>query len=184
MALDLEQPAARELLLQLLADADVLVDNFKLGTLERWGLGYEQNLKSQFSGLIHLTISGFGTDGPLAGYPGYDAAAQAFAGIMSANGEHNGEPLKLPMPVVDYATGLHACSAILMALFEKQRSGCGQHIDLSLFDVALTVTHPLSTIWMFTGDIPAPAGNVYAAIVRPIGLDLLFVIEVVVAVKT
>lgn len=169
LALDLSQPAAREVLLRLLEDADVLIDNFKLGTLERWGLGYEQNLKSRFPRLVHLTISGFGTVGPLAGYPGYDAVAQAFAGVMSVNGEPGGEPLKLPMPVVDYATGLYASSALLMALHERNRSGCGQHIDLSLFDVALTITHPLSTTWMFTGEVPAPTGNIYEAI-APYGL--------------
>lgn len=169
LALDLGQPAAREVLLRLLGDADVLIDNFKLGTLERWDLGYAQCLQERFPRLVHLTISGFGTTGPLAGYPGYDAVAQAFGGVMSVNGEPGGEPLKLPMPVVDYATGLYASSALLMALHERQRSGLGQHIDLSLYDVALTMTHPLSTTWMFTGQVPAPTGNVYAAI-APYGL--------------
>lgn len=169
LALDLSRPEGREVVLRLLQDADVLIDNFKLGTLERWGLGYEQHLQPRFPRLVHLTISGFGTSGPLAGYPGYDAVAQAFAGVMSVNGEPGGEPLKLPMPVVDYATGLYASSALLMALHERQRSGCGQHIDLSLFDVALTITHPLGTTWMFTGEVPAPTGNVYAAI-APYGL--------------
>lgn len=169
LALDLEHPAGREVLLRLLDDADVLVDNFKLGTLQRWGLGYDALLRERFPRLVHLTISGFGTAGPLAGYPGYDAVAQAFAGVMSVNGEPGGQALKLPMPVVDYATGLHASSALLMALHERQRSGRGQHIDLSLFDVALTITHPLSTTWMFTGAVPAPTGNVYAAI-SPYGM--------------
>ncbi|MCZ4315549.1 CoA transferase [Comamonadaceae bacterium G21597-S1] len=169
LALDFGQAAGREVLLRLLQDADVLIDNFKLGTLERWGLGYANDLQPRFPRLVHLTISGFGTRGPLAGYPGYDAVAQAFAGVMSVNGEPGGEPLKLPMPVVDYATGLYATSALLMALHERQRSGCGQHIDLSLFDVALTMTHPLSTTWMFTEEVPAPTGNVYAAI-APYGL--------------
>lgn len=169
LALDLAQQAGREVLIRLLEDADVLVDNFKLGTLERWGLGYGQFLEARFPRLVHLTISGFGTTGPLAGYPGYDAVAQAFAGVMSVNGEPGGDALKLPMPVVDYATGLYASSALLMALLERQRSGQGQHIDLALFDVALTITHPLSTTWMFTDEVPVPTGNVYAAI-APYGL--------------
>ena len=169
IALDQARAEGREVQLRLLEGADVLVDNFKLGTLERWGLGYEQMLKQRFPRLVHLSISGFGTSGPLAGYPGYDAVAQAFAGVMSVNGEPGGEPLKLPMPVVDYATGLYGSSALLMALLERERSGRGQHIDLSLFDVALTMTHPLSTTWMFTGEVPAPTGNVYAAI-SPYGL--------------
>jgi len=169
LALDLESTAGRDVLLRLLQDADVLIDNFKHGTLERWGLGYADTLSVRFPRLVHLTISGFGTSGPLAGYPGYDAAVQAFAGLMSVNGEPGGEPLKLPMPVVDLATGLHASSALLMALHERQRSGIGQHIDVSLFDVALTLTHPLSTTWMFTGSVPRPSGNVYAAI-SPYGM--------------
>lgn len=169
LALDLGQSAGREVLLRLLDGADVLIDNFKLGTLERWGLGYDSQLRARFPRLVHLTISGFGTTGPLAGYPGYDAVAQAFAGVMSVNGEPGGDALKLPMPVVDYATGLYASSALLLALHERQRSGLGQHIDLSLFDVALTMTHPLSTTWMVNGEVPVPTGNVYAAI-APYGL--------------
>jgi len=169
IGLDLAHPEGRKVLMRLLEGADVLVDNFKLGTLERWGLGYDTVLKDCFPRLVHLSISGFGTTGPLAGYPGYDAVAQAFAGVMSVNGEPGGEPLKLPIPVVDYATGLYGCSALLMALLERERSGQGQHVDLSLFDVALTITHPLSTTWMFTGEVPAPTGNVYAAI-APYGL--------------
>jgi formyl-CoA transferase len=145
IGLDLALPEGRDVLLRLLQDADVLIDNFKLGTLERWGLGYDGVLKDRFPRLVHLSISGFGITGPLAGYPGYDAVAQAFAGVMSVNGEPGGEPLKLPMPVVDQTTGLYASSALLMALLERERSGQGQHIDLSLFDVALTMTHPLST---------------------------------------
>ncbi|MFZ9087192.1 MAG: CaiB/BaiF CoA transferase family protein, partial [Steroidobacteraceae bacterium] len=169
IGLDLALPEGRDVLLRLLQDADVLIDNFKLGTLERWGLGYDGVLKDRFPRLVHLSISGFGITGPLAGYPGYDAVAQAFAGVMSVNGEPGGEPLKLPMPVVDQTTGLYASSALLMALLERERSGQGQHIDLSLFDVALTMTHPLSTTWMFTGKVPRPTGNVYAAI-APYGL--------------
>jgi len=169
LALDLTLPDARDVLLQLLEDADVLVDNFKLGTLERWGIGYEQLLRERFPRLVHLTISGFGTTGPLAGYPGYDSVVQAFAGLMSLNGEPGGQPLKMPMPMVDFATGLYGSSAVLMALHERERSGRGQHIDLSLFDVALTMGHPLSTTWMYDGKVPAPTGNVYAAI-APYGL--------------
>lgn len=168
IALDLSDPDGRKVLHALLRDADVLVDNFKTGTLEAWGLGRE-DLRARWPRLVHLSISGFGRCGPLAGYPGYDAAVQAFAGVMSVNGESGGHPLKLPVPMVDMATGLYAVSAIAMALLERQRSGLGQHIDLSLYDVALTVTHPLSTTWMFDQKVPRPSGNVYAAI-APYGI--------------
>ena len=169
IALDLSREDARAIVLRLLESADVLIDNFKLGTMEAWGLGYEATLARRFPRLVHCTISGFGTEGPLAGYPGYDAVVQGFAGIMSINGEPNREPLKTPFPVVDMATGLYASSAILMALVERERSGKGQHIDLSLYDVGLTLMHPISTTWTFDGKNPKASGNVYAAI-APYGI--------------
>lgn len=164
LALDLRQAAAREVVLRLLETADVLVDNFKAGTLEAWGLGYDAVLAPRFPRLVHLTISGYGHQGPLAGLPGYDAVAQAVSGLMSVNGETGGEALKLPFPLVDLSTGLYAGNAILMALLERGRSGRGQHIDVALYDVALTMTHPLSNAWQWNGQVPAPTGNFYAAL--------------------
>src|SRR5690606_21388178 len=105
MTLDLSQPAGQELLRHLLADADVLVENFKPGTLEKWGLGYD-TLSQQFPGLVHCRISGFGADGPLGGLPGYDACAQALCGLMSVNGDADGEATRVGLPVVDMVSGL------------------------------------------------------------------------------
>ena len=113
--LDLNQPQARQELLALLADADVLVENFKIGTMERWGLGWDA-LSLRFPRLIYCRVSGFGADGPLGGLPGYDAAIQALCGIMSVNGEadeRGGAPLRVGLPVVDMVTGLNAALGIL-----------------------------------------------------------------------
>ena len=164
LALDLRREPAREVVRRLLDGADVLVDNFKAGTLEAWGLGYEAVLRQRFPRLVHLSISGYGPTGPLAGQPGYDAVAQAMTGLLSVNGESGGAPLKLPLPLVDMTTGVYACAAIAMALLERTRSGLGQHIDVALYDVGLSMTHPLSTAWQFDGQTPRPVGNAYAAL--------------------
>jgi len=164
LALDLRLEPARQVLRRLLDSADVLVDNFKAGTLEAWGLGYEAVLRERFPRLVHLTISGYGPTGPLAGQPGYDAVAQAVTGLLSVNGENGGAPLKLPLPLVDMTTGVYACAAIAMALLERTRSGLGQHVDVALYDVGLSMTHPLSTAWQFDGQTPQPVGNAYAAL--------------------
>jgi len=141
MALDLTQEAGRELLLRLLETADVFIENFKTGTLERWGLGREE-LERRFPRLVHCRISGFGADGPLGGLPGYDAAIQASAGIMSVNGELGGEPLRVGLPVVDMVTGLNAVIGILMALQERASSGKGQFVEATLYDCGVSLLHP------------------------------------------
>src|SRR5919202_2961165 len=94
VALDLSKPQGHEVLFRLLADADVLIENFKTGTLERWGMGYEEMLKERFRRLIHCRVSGFGADGPLGGFPGYDAVVQGMAGLMSINGDPEGLPVR------------------------------------------------------------------------------------------
>ncbi|MEY3475415.1 MAG: hypothetical protein RL087_1873, partial [Pseudomonadota bacterium] len=127
--MDLTQPAERDALLALLAEADVLVENFKTGTMEKWGLGYEV-LRQRFPRLVYCRITGFGADGPLGGLPGYDAAIQALSGIMSVNGEPDhkgGEPLRVGLPVVDMVTGLNAALGVSFALIERQRSNRGQY---------------------------------------------------------
>src|SRR6185437_15548103 len=132
MALDLAKPEGRDVLFRLLEKADVLLENFKTGTLERWGMGYDAVLKAKFPRLIHCRVSGFGADGPLGGYPGYDAAIQAMSGLMSLNGEDGGEALRVGVPVVDMATGLNSTIAILLALTERARSGQGQFVEATL----------------------------------------------------
>lgn len=159
LALDLSRAEGREIVLRLLADADVLVENFKTGTLERWGLGYEQVLRERFPRLIHCRISGFGADGPLGGAPGYDAVAQAMSGLMSVNGDPASGPTRIGIPIVDLASGLNAVIGILLALNERQRSGAGQFIDISLFDTAVGLLHPHAANWFVSGQLPRLVGS-------------------------
>ncbi len=160
MTLDLAQPAGQELLRHLLADADVLVENFKPGTLEKWGLGFD-TLSKAFPGLVHCRVSGFGADGPLGGLPGYDACAQAMCGLMSVNGDADGEATRVGLPVVDMVTGLNAAVAVLLALNERTRSGLGQFLDITLYDCALSLLHPHAANFFYSGKVPGRSGNAH-----------------------
>lgn len=159
VALDLRKDAGREALLSLLESADVLVHNFKLGTLPKWGLGYDEVLSKRFPRLVQCTITGFGATGPLAGMAGYDVAVQGFVGLASINGEAGSDGTKIGLPLIDHATGLSAVNAILMALLERGHSGQGQHVGVSLYNTGLTMLHPAAAGWMATGKIPRPTGN-------------------------
>ncbi|MEO3999689.1 CoA transferase [Mesorhizobium sp. CAU 1732] len=160
MALDLAQPAGRELLLTLLEDADVFIENFKTGTLERWGLSHDE-LSRRFPRLVHCRVSGFGADGPLGGLPGYDAAIQASAGIMSVNGELGGKPLRVGLPVVDMVTGLNAVIGILMAINERAASGKGQFVETTLYDCGVSLLHPHLPNYYLSGKVAEPSGNAH-----------------------
>src|SRR5262249_23996546 len=132
VALDLAKSAGREVLLRLLADADVLVENFKPGSMERWGLAYEDVLSKRFPPLSHCRVSGLGAGGTLGGFLGYDAILQAMIGLMSINGTETSGPTRLANPIVDIATGFFSTIAILMALHEREKSGRGQLCDMTL----------------------------------------------------
>jgi crotonobetainyl-CoA:carnitine CoA-transferase CaiB-like acyl-CoA transferase len=160
MRLDLAGEAGREMLLGLLEGADVLIENFKTGTMEKWGLGYDE-LSRRFPRLVHCRVSGFGADGPLGGLAGYDAAVQAMAGIMSVNGEAGGEPLRVGLPVVDLVTGLNAAMGVLLALQERARSGKGQFVEASLYDCGLSLLHPHAANWFADGREPGLTGNAH-----------------------
>lgn len=160
MQLDLGTEDGRAVLLGLLESADVVIENFKTGTMEKWGIGYE-SLAKRFPRLIHCRVSGFGADGPLGGLPGYDAAVQALTGIMSVNGESGGDPLRVGLPVVDLVTGLNAALGILMALQERERSGKGQFVESSLFDCGLSLLHPHAANWFLDRKNPGLTGNAH-----------------------
>ena len=160
LTLDLSNDEGRQFFRSLLADADVLIENFKTGTLEKWGLGYE-TLKKEFPRLIHCRVSGFGADGPLGGMPGYDACAQAMCGLMSVNGEKETPPTRVGLPVVDMVTGLNATIAILMALHERHQSDLGQFLDITLFDCAISLLHPHAANYFGNGKIPQRSGNAH-----------------------
>ena len=159
IALDLSLGDGREVLLRLLGDADVLVENFRAGTMEKWGMGYAEVLEERFPRLIHCRITGFGADGPLGALPGYDAVVQAFSGLMSINGTADGGPVRMGIPVVDLGTGLIAGNAILMALIERQRSGRGQFLDITLFDCGVSLLHPHAANWFMSGETPRRIGD-------------------------
>jgi len=160
IALDLTTEPARDMLRALLADADVLVENFKPGTLEKWGFS-RASLEEAFPRLVHCRITGFGADGPLGGLPGYDACAQAMAGLMSVNGAAGGEPTRVGLPVVDMVTGLNAVIGIAFALFERERSGKGQFVDTTLYDCAVSLLHPHAANFFMSGRVPGRTGNAH-----------------------
>ncbi|MBF8744656.1 CoA transferase [Pseudomonas putida] len=160
LAVDLSHAQGKDVLIRLLQEADVLVENFKPGTLERWGLGYD-TLKTRFPGLIHCSITGFGADGPLGGLPGYDAVVQAMAGLMSVNGSQSSGPTRVGLPVVDLVTGLNALTGVLLALAERSRSGQGQHVDISLYDCGMSLLHPHVPNYLASGKLPKLTGNAH-----------------------
>ncbi|WP_028029528.1 CaiB/BaiF CoA transferase family protein [Gemmobacter nectariphilus] len=160
IAVDFSRPEGREILLALLESADVFLENFKTGTLEKWGIGREE-LRRRFPRLIHVRVSGFGEDGPYGGRPGYDAAIQALVGLMSVNGEAGGAPVRMGVPVVDMVTGLNAAIGCLLALQERARSGKGQFVEAALYDCGFSLMHPHLPNLYLGAPVPAPSGNAH-----------------------
>jgi crotonobetainyl-CoA:carnitine CoA-transferase CaiB-like acyl-CoA transferase len=159
MALDLSKQEAKDVLFRLLEGADVLMENYKPGSLEKWGLGYEEVLSKRFPKLVHCRISGFGGDGPYGGFPGYDGIIQAMVGHFSINGEPETGGVRIGIPMVDIGTGLFSSNAILMALLERERSGKGQYIDMTLYDCGLALMHPHVPNYFLSGKTPGLTGN-------------------------
>jgi crotonobetainyl-CoA:carnitine CoA-transferase CaiB-like acyl-CoA transferase len=151
IALDLRKKEAHGILFRLLEDADVLIENFNTGTLEKWGIGFQDVLQKQFPHLIHCRVTGFGSTGPYAGFPGYDAVAQATSGLLSVNGDPDRPPVRIGVPIVDLTTGMNAVIGILLALFERNTSGQGQSLEVSLYDTAISLIHPHAANWFLDG---------------------------------
>ena len=160
MALDLKHPRGREVLLRLAKRADVLTENFRRGTLEKFGLGYDA-LVSENPGLIYCAVSGFGRDGPLADNGGFDLIAQGFAGLMSITGEPGRPPVKTGNPVADINAGILAFGGILAAYIHKLKSGRGQLVDTSLMEAALQQAYWQAAIFFATGVPPGPTGSAH-----------------------
>jgi formyl-CoA transferase len=165
IALDLSKAEGRDVLLKLLDTTDVLIDNFKTGTMEKWGIGYADTLSKKFPRLVHARVSGFGEDGPLGGFPGYDAMVQASAGLVSVNGSAEGGQVRIGVPVVDLSTGMNATIGILMALYERNRSGKGQFVDATLYDSAIALHQPHAPNYFMAGLKPKLVGNSHASLV-------------------
>jgi crotonobetainyl-CoA:carnitine CoA-transferase CaiB-like acyl-CoA transferase len=158
IGLDLASEGGRAVLMRLLKEADVLIENFKPGTLDKWGIGNDV-LREKFPRLVHCRISGFGADGPRGGNPGYDAIIQAMTGMISATGSPQSGPMRIGVPVVDITTGLYATIGILMALSERQRSGQGQFLETTLYEAGLAVMHPHTANYFMHGKPPSLTGS-------------------------
>jgi crotonobetainyl-CoA:carnitine CoA-transferase CaiB-like acyl-CoA transferase len=161
LVLDLSRHDGRATLIQLLEGADVLVENFIPGAMQRWGLDYETELATRFPRLVYCSISGFGVDGPLGGLPGYDAIIQAMCGLMSINGDSASGPTRIGVPIVDHLTGYTALTGILLALFDRERTGLGQRVEATLFDTALSLLVPHAANWMYSNQTPALLGSAH-----------------------
>ena len=164
VTVDFKDPDGRRILDALLERADVLVENFQPGTLQRLGLDYA-SLAPRLPRLIYASISGYGHTGPLKDLPGYDAVAQAEGGLMSVTGDPNGPPYRLGLPIADLVAGLFAAQGVLLALLARAATGRGRHVDISMLDsVAGLLTYQAAN-YLATGDNPPRMGNAHASIV-------------------
>ncbi|WP_051362960.1 CaiB/BaiF CoA transferase family protein [Amycolatopsis thermoflava] len=163
ICLDLRTSQGHQVLERLLENTDVVVENFKAGTLARWGFSDERMLE-RHPRLIVCRITGFGADGPMGGMPGYDAITQAYGGLMSINGESEGPALRVGVPVVDMVTGIYAFSGILLALNARQRTGRGQVVDCTLVDTAVSLLHPHSASTLADGRVPVRTGSAHPTV--------------------
>jgi crotonobetainyl-CoA:carnitine CoA-transferase CaiB-like acyl-CoA transferase len=168
VTLDIASPAGREIARELAAKSDVLVENFKVGDLKRHGLDYA-TLAAAHPRLVYCSITGFGQDGPYRDRPGYDFMIQGLGGLMSVTGERDdfpgGGPQKVGVAVADLFTGMYATSGILAALFHRDRTGEGQHLDMALLDVQVAMLANLSSSFFVSGQAPKRMGNAHQNIV-------------------
>jgi len=163
VALDLKSREGGEALVRLIAAADVLVENFRPGSLAELGFGVHE-MTTLNPRLIYCSISGYGQNGPRAHLPGYDVVIQGEAGLMTVTGDAAGEPTRVGIAITDYLAGLYAIQGILLALVERQTSGQGQHVDIALFDSMLSVMRLPVGILLATGSDPVRLGNAHPSI--------------------
>jgi crotonobetainyl-CoA:carnitine CoA-transferase CaiB-like acyl-CoA transferase len=163
LALDLKQPGAPDVLRRLLERADVFIENFRPGSLDKLGFGYEQT-RAINPRLVHCSVSGYGKNGPRRHLSGYDPIVQAESGFMDITGPADGEPVRTGIAMTDYLAGLYAFSGILLALRDRDRTGQGQHIDIALYDSVLSTLSMPAGILQATGRNPKRMGNDHAAI--------------------
>jgi formyl-CoA transferase len=158
ITLNLKAPRARDILWRLLESADVLVENFRPGTLDRLGFGWDA-VRSRFPAVVYASISGYGADGPMGGRPGYDAVIQGEGGLMSVTGEEGGAPLKVGASLVDVLAGMTAFQGIVLALLRRARTGEGGRVDVSLLESLLPPLAYHNTAWLLAGQEPRRLGN-------------------------
>jgi crotonobetainyl-CoA:carnitine CoA-transferase CaiB-like acyl-CoA transferase len=164
VTLDFKHPEGRTLLEQLIGKADVLVENFRPGTLTRLGLDYDA-LASQYPRLVYCSISGFGHTGPRSKEPGYDAIMQAEGGLMSVTGTADGPPVRLGVAIVDIVSGMFAAYGIATALLAREKTGRGQEVDLAMLDATVALLTYQAGNYFASGRVPARLGNRHPSIV-------------------
>ncbi|MCV6626207.1 MAG: CoA transferase [Cellvibrionaceae bacterium] len=164
ITIDITQAEGQQLIKQLVGHCDVLIENYKVGGLKKYGLDYD-SLKAVNPKLVYCSITGFGQDGPYAQRAGYDFMIQGMGGLMSVTGEAEGAPQKVGVAVTDLFTGLYATIAIQGALLERERSGLGQHIDMALLDVQAAVLANQASNYLIGGLVPQRLGNAHPNIV-------------------
>ncbi len=164
LTLDLKQPEAKRILEQLLDRADVVVENFRPGTMDRLGLGYE-TMAARWPRIVYCSISGFGQTGPRRDQPGYDAVIQAEAGLMSVTGEADRPPLRLGVAIADIVSGMFAAQGIAIALLARARSGRGQLVDIGMLDSTAALLTYQAASYFVTGRAPVRMGNRHPTIV-------------------
>ncbi|MGE8491530.1 MULTISPECIES: CaiB/BaiF CoA-transferase family protein [Comamonas] len=167
ITIDMASPQGQALIIELAKDADILVENFKVGGLKGYGLDYE-SLRKINPRLIYCSVTGFGQTGPYAPRAGYDLMVQAMSGMMSITGHPDGEPgggpLKVGVAVTDVFTGIYSCCSILAALQARHQTGEGQHIDMALLDVGMAVLANQAVGYLNADDIPQRAGNIHPSV--------------------
>jgi crotonobetainyl-CoA:carnitine CoA-transferase CaiB-like acyl-CoA transferase len=164
ITIDLQSSGGVALAKQLIEKSDVLIENFKVGSLSKLGLGYN-DLKEEFPGLVYCSVTGFGQTGPYASRAGYDFLAQGLGGIMSITGDPEGAPMKVGVGIADVMTGMYASTAILAALRHRDSTGDGQHIDTCLLDTQVSWLINEGTNYLVSGKIPVKLGNEHPNIV-------------------
>lgn len=164
LTLDLKSKRGIELLSELAKVADVIIENFRPGTMERLGLG-EKDLRAQNPRLIYASLTGFGVDGPMSGWPGYDLIVQAWGGLMSITGTADGEPVKVGVAIIDLVAGLMLGKAITAALFAREKIGVGQRIDTSLLEAEVASLINVGSNYLVGGKVPMRWGNAHPNIV-------------------
>lgn len=164
IAIDMTSASGQELVHQLIAKADVLIENYKVGGLSKYGLAYEQ-LKARYPRLIYCSVTGFGQTGPYASRPGYDFLIQGMGGIMSLTGEPKGQPMKAGVGIADVMTGMYATVGVLAALRHRDQTGEGQQIDISLLDTQISWLVNAGTNYLTDRKVPQRLGNGHPNIV-------------------
>ncbi|HEY7302002.1 MAG TPA: CaiB/BaiF CoA-transferase family protein [Xanthobacteraceae bacterium] len=164
IALDFDSPEGQRIVRKLAARSDVLIENFKVGGLKKFGLDYA-SLSAQFPRLIYCSVTGFGQSGPYAARAGYDLMAQGMGGFMSVTGAPDGEPMRAGVPIADVFTGVYSAVGILAALFERERTGRGTLIDLALIDSQVGVLGNQALNFLVSGTVPTRQGNSHPNIV-------------------